>query len=233
VKLACFVLFSLGAVVILPLFYIENTNSEILIESIESKTSAGKKIFNKIKLTSTSTKDVWEMKQNYSKLHGSWDQLKIEVDKTSKPFKASYFQYKDGVESNYRVACYKCHANGPRAIRANYKSKLVENTYLEKLKITLWNLKIKHYGEIETPQDIKLKTKYRKVPLKYIGRKDMKVIASKTCDLCHGDQSYMGRKQLVYQQKTTIKHLILNGEMSPWPLSLSAIEKEELLQNLL
>lgn len=217
----------------LSLLFWMDFKKEVLIESIESKTAEGFHVYNKIQFIPGENKDIWLMKQNHNKLKGQWDELKIEVDKTTKPYQASYFQFEKGVESEYRVACYRCHANGPRAIRPNYKSKLVENDFLDKLTILKWNLVIKHYGKISTPQDIHLNEKQRKTPLKYMGKFDNRKIFAKTCNLCHGKDSYMGRSDLVMQQKGTILHLIRNGDMPPWPFKLSEDDIRELEDQLL
>ena len=202
---------------------------EVLIESFESKTSLGKNVYNKIGLISTKEKDIWLMNQNHSELKGNWDELKIVVDKTKTPYQANFFQLKGNKEIEYRISCFKCHANGPRAIRPNYNSQKVSNNVFDKIQVFLWNLKIKHYGNIQTKQNIKVNNKYRKVPLKHPGFIANKVIKSKTCSLCHGKDSYMGREELRFQQKGTIKHLVETGAMPPWPLNLSMKEKHNLL----
>ncbi|MFT6631031.1 MAG: mono/diheme cytochrome c family protein [Bacteriovoracaceae bacterium] len=221
-----------GVVGILSLHSLILFENEILIESLESNTSDGKKVFNKIKLKVFPEKDIWFMSQNHNELKGDWDQLKITVDKRVKPYKAYFSQLKNGKEVEYRVSCYKCHANGPRAIRANLKSKIVDHSFLDRAQVIAWNFKIKHYGTVETPQNIRLGAKYRKVPLKYEGRVDNKVVNLKTCSLCHSEQSFLGRKNLVLQQKTTILHLVRSGEMPPWPFKLSKEDKIELEKQL-
>jgi hypothetical protein len=221
-----------GAVASLSLHSLTGLEREILIESIESKTSDGQNVYNKIKLSSTPDKDVWLMNQNHTDLKGDWDELKIIVDKKEKPYKAYFSQLQNGKEVNFRVACFKCHSNGPRAIRANFKSNVVSNSIIDRAQIFSWNLKIKHYGTVETPQDIKLGNKFREIPLKYEGRMDNKVINVKTCNLCHTEESILGRKKLVMQQKTTIRHLIKTGEMPPWPFKLTREDKVELERQL-
>jgi hypothetical protein len=225
-------IFISGVIGILSLYFFITFENEILIESVESKTSDGKKVFNKIKLKQFPQKDIWFMRQNHNELKGDWDELKITVDKSVKPYKAYYSQLKNGKEVNYRVACFKCHANGPRAIRANLKSKIVDSNFLDRAQVVAWNLKIKLYGTVETPQNIRVGVKYRKVPLKYEGRMDNKVVNIKTCNLCHSEKSFLGRKNLVLQQKTTILHLVSSGEMPPWPFKLTEQDKIELKKQL-
>jgi hypothetical protein len=49
---------------------------------------------------------------------GSWDQWALVQDKRIEPDVASFFHYEKGkpVLSNARSDCYRCHANGPRAL---------------------------------------------------------------------------------------------------------------------
>ena len=232
-KIASLILISLGVIVNLSLSFLQNMDRQVLIESIESKTSEGDNVYNKIKFLEGDDKDIWLMDQNHSELKGEWDNLKIEIDKTQKPFVARYFQLKNGKQTEFRVACYKCHANGPRAIRANYDSKLVKNSILDKAQIMAWNFKIKHYGTIKTPQNIKLGNEYRKIPLKYAGALDNKIIKAKACIGCHSKESFLGRTELKLQQKTTILHLVKTNQMPPWPLTLSERDKTELMSQLL
>lgn len=211
---------------------IYTAKSEVLIESVESKTGEGKAVYNKIKFMTEENKDIWLMKQNHTDLKGEWDELKIEVDKSSTPYKASYFQLKEGKEIEYRMSCYKCHANGPRLIRANYKSSKVKYSLKDRVTIMLWNLKIKHYGKVQTPQDIRIGSDYRKVPLKHTGRIDNKILNIKTCNLCHGENSFLGRSALVKQQVGTIMHLVKEKQMPPWPFKLSDKEMGSLIKQL-
>lgn len=222
----------LGVTFLVSLSTILKLDKEVVIESIESKTSRGGKVFNKIKLLSDNKEDIWLMKQNHRELKGEWDELKIVVNKTKRPYKAYFSQLKNGIETEFRVSCFKCHANGPRAIRPNLKSKIINNNFVDRILVFAWNLKIKHYGNIESPQNVKLNEKYRKVPLKYEGQLDNKVIKVESCNLCHGTNSYLGRAQLVYQQKATILHLVRTGQMPPWPFKLFKGDQKALEEQL-
>jgi hypothetical protein len=221
-----------GGLIISGLHFLQNLDREVSIQSVESKTSDGKKIYNKIRFSVQKGKDVWLMKQNHNELLGDWDELKIEVDTTKKPYIARYYQIKNEVDIEFRVACYKCHSNGPRAIRADYRSEAVQNSLIDKLQIFALNLKIKHYGEIQTPQNVKIKDIYRKVPLKHTGTLENIIVGTKTCLFCHGSKSYMKRSALRLQQKQTILHLVNTDEMPPWPIKMDAEEKSALLRQL-
>lgn len=211
---------------VFKLLFLKTSNDFIMIESLESKTITGTEVFNKIKFESQNGIDTWSMLQSHSGLHGGdWDELKIEVDTTTSPKVASYFQYKNGVEVEYRVSCFQCHANGPRAIRANYKSLFIKNTIDEKMKIFLWNLKIKHYGTIKTPQNKALTGEFRKVPLMFEGRGDKRKLNLKSCSLCHSEESLLGRTALEMQHLGTIKYLVESKQMPPFPFKISDQDK--------
>lgn len=203
--------------------------NEVFIESIESKTADGKKIYNKIRFIAGEDKDVWLMDQNHPALKEGWDHLKIEVDKTTKPYKAYYYQMdKKGKEVEYRVSCYMCHVNGPRAIRANFASKKTKNNFWDMLTVFYWNLTIKHYGTIETPERNLLHGVVRKVPVKIQHPRYNKVVEPNSCSLCHGKESLMGRSELKSQHRATIMHLVNEGQMPPWPFKLDQSDRVKL-----
>jgi len=73
------------------------TPTEILFESLESKTESNRPVFNKIQLSSTAQQDIWTMKQSHHGLTGQqWDDIKIIVNKKHRPFFASYHQLQNG-----------------------------------------------------------------------------------------------------------------------------------------
>ena len=122
--------------------------SPVLFQSLESKTVTGEAVYNKIKWFSDSDKDIWMMSQSHNGPQfpeEKWDRLAIIVDKKYKT--AQFLQLKPGPlqwtedlvsqQVPYRVSCFMCHANGPRAIRPTGSSLFAE------AKILLWNFKIK------------------------------------------------------------------------------------------
>jgi hypothetical protein len=212
--------FGAGLMGLLFFFYL-NQPYDVLLESIESKTNEGNSVYNKISFAQNQDQDIWYMQQSHKK--GEWDQLKIVVDKTQNPKRAYYYQYKNNQEVKYRVSCFLCHANGPRAIRPNWESKEVNNNIKDKMVVALWNLKIKTYGKIITPQN-----QHIDPPLKYSGKLDTTPLQIKTCQRCHGSENIFGRSALLRQQAGTMLHLVERGEMPPWPYKMSSEEKKYL-----
>jgi hypothetical protein len=197
--------------------------NQVFFESLESKTEKQEPIYNKISLIQEENRDIWKMKQSH---HGpeakEWDTIQIIVDKSSKPYKASYHQLNEkGEEIEYRTSCFRCHSGGPRYIRP--KSKL---SFKEKLQVQKWNWLIKSYGDVETIQA--KETFVRQVPLKEKEQEHQYSLNSKACLSCH----YKGgpRAPLSIAQRGTIKHLVKTGAMPPWPYKLTAKEKAEVKQ---
>jgi hypothetical protein len=203
----------------------------VLFESIESKTIEDHNVYNQVTFESKNNHDIWKMKQNH---HGrayplqQWDDLMIKVDKSSRPYKVSYHQLQNGKEVEFKVSCYFCHSNGPRAIRANYQSTQAPMDLQSKLAIGLMNLKIKTYGKMEIlNENLKIGSKERQTPLKYFGKNELAPLKIASCTMCHNDQ-FWGRGSLTRQQALPIKHLIQKRQMPPWPFSLSKSEKNQI-----
>src|SRR5687768_875551 len=135
-------------------------DQEVFFESKESKTIGRNSVFNKIKLIRLKDKDVWMMNQSHHGPKGlgssSWDRLAIVIDKTQSPKRAQFYQFESGplewkeglVEKPFRVSCFMCHNNGPRAIRPNYNSPLNPTSFKDRPKIYYWNSRMKLYGRI-------------------------------------------------------------------------------------
>lgn len=203
----------------------------VTIESVESKTIEGHEVFNQISFKSQNQQDIWSMKQSHqgrSYPLNQWDELKITVDKTSRPFKVSYSQLQNGKEVEFKVSCYFCHSNGPRAIRPNFESEKAPLDLTSKMALRLFNLKIKTYGKMEIQKtNLKIGTKERTTPLKYFGRNEVAPLQLATCTICHHDQ-FWGRGTLTRQNALPIEHLVKNNLMPPWPFQLSAGEKKQI-----
>jgi hypothetical protein len=207
----------------------------VLFESIESKTIEDHNVYNQVTFESGNNQDTWKMKQSHqgrSYPLKQWDQLMIKVDKTSRPYKVSYHQLQNGKEVEFKVTCYFCHSNGPRAIRANFNSIQAPVDVQGKLAIGLMNLKIKTYGKMEIlKENLKIGSKERLTPLKYFGKNELAPLKISSCSMCH-NETFWGRGTLTRQQALPIKHLIEEGEMPPWPLSLSNSEKKQISEYL-
>ena len=109
--------------------------SEIKIQSKESKTIDGFAVYNSIKLISEKNKDIWMMNQSHFGQNPDptmLDRLVIIVDTSTKPKSAEFYQLPSGKlewsedlrlqKIDYKVSCFMCHANGPRALRPDYKN---------------------------------------------------------------------------------------------------------------
>jgi hypothetical protein len=77
--------------------------------------------------------DVWFLLTKTFK--GSWDQWALVQDKRAEPHLASFFHYEKGkpVISNAAGDCYRCHANGPRALDPARQDLLSGREYLEEV----------------------------------------------------------------------------------------------------
>ncbi|MBA2405059.1 MAG: cytochrome c [Bdellovibrionales bacterium] len=215
------------------IFFLSNQtlNSAITFESIESKTITEHSVYNQVTFESEGDQDIWKMRQSHQgrnlKLK-QWDELLIKVDKSSRPFKVSYLQLQDGKEVEFKVSCYFCHSNGPRAIRPKSGSLLAPLTYTERIQIAFMNFRIKTYGKmIIQKENLKLGNQERITPLKYFGKNELAPLEVAACTMCHHDQ-FWGRGSLTRQQALPIQHLIKKGQMPPWPLTLSPEDKQQI-----
>jgi mono/diheme cytochrome c family protein len=207
-------------------------DSVVLIESRESKTASGHPVYNKISYVSGEYEDVWTMRQSHQGLSmpaDKWDEIRITVDKSQRPYLARFQQIQDGQEVEFKASCFTCHANGPRSIRPNYDSKDVNVDLIDRAKVVLMNLRMKAYGRVEVAlENYKLRGEFREQPFKFFGKADMAPVQIKTCTLCHNSNGVLGRSVLQRQHAGTIRHLVGTGQMPPWPFTLSEAEKKEL-----
>jgi hypothetical protein len=203
------VLFLIVSFSLMGLVFFED--QPILIHSLESKGEKNQDVFNKISYQSSAYEDVWTMRQSHHGLNSKeWDLLKIVIDKTKKPYEVEFFQL-DPVSQKpieYRVSCFNCHSNGPRAIRYDEKVPL---NLKEKWTIFWWNLKIKTYGRVvESSESKKVK---RKIFFQSPEPFERQTLEAKTCLKCHHEQE---RGKLTRQQSETIKFMVQKGFMPPY-----------------
>jgi hypothetical protein len=181
------------------LFFIEGSVSTF--KSFESKTKNGGDVFNQISLIEGKTIDTWKMKQShFGSDFKTWDNIEIRVNKLERS--ATYHQLnKEGEEIDLKTSCFRCHPSGPRAIRP--KGSLSISNRMAILKL---NMKIKSYGDLKAHKSTS---------------KTLKVAS---CVKCH----YKGgpRSELKEEHALTIKHLVDNKQMPPWPYSLSAKDRK-------
>lgn len=199
------------------LFFVEG---EVLFESIESKTALGKPIFNKVELIQKANKDIWKMSQSHHGINSKkWDQVKIIVDKSFTPFRASFHQLDNkGRETEYKTSCFRCHSGGPRLIREKSKHGLKETLLIAK-----WNLLIKSYGEVKNTLNDSIK---REVSFIENIKDSETKLDIESCNNCHGEGAL--RAALTKSQVLTIKHLVKTRQMPPWPYKLNLKDKKKL-----
>jgi hypothetical protein len=222
-------------------FYGTHDTSAIVIESTESKTKDLTSVFNQIKWISTPTKDIWMMNQSHlgrNAKNKQWERLAIVIDKTSPIKTARYYQFEAGPlewsddlinkRTSYRASCFTCHSNGPRAIRPLLGSALAKLSLMEKIKINLWNIKIKTYGRIHYEKSHDVEDKTLHTPFHYSEKDLNRELKVATCVKCHKEEGLFSRGRLVFQQAGTIEAQVANGFMPPPGFSLSKKEKQQL-----
>lgn len=212
-------------------------SDSVLFESEESKTLEGGPVFNRIRWVRGTDEDVWMMQQSH---HGAsapaekWDRLAIVIDKRVTPHTARYLQLEPGplewrpgiLRRPYRVSCFLCHGNGPRAVRP--ASGL---SWTERAQVAFWNLRIQTYGRIRPSPEHEAEdaalVAARKVPFRLRGTLENDRLELAACKRCHFE-GRSGRGSLTRQQTLTIEHLVEQGQMPPWPYTVSARERAKL-----
>jgi len=202
----------------------------ILIESAESKTKEQTPVYNRIEWYSKGDQDVWLMQQSHAGASAKaekWEHLAIVVDHRQTPAVARFYQLDQNQKQiDYRVSCLICHNNGPRAIRPNWSSNEAKVPLIDRMRIYFWNLRIKSYSRIEA-QEAPLR-KPRKVPLSFSGNFNNEKLTLPACARCHQDSGLIGRGYLKRQNAITIRYLLKQGQMPPFPFSISKEEKIKL-----
>ncbi len=211
----------------------------VLLESMESKTTGGGPVFNKIKWFRFQDKDVWMMNQSH---HGSlaeeesWDRLAIVIDKTKFPKTARFYQFEPGPlewreglrERPFEVSCFMCHNNGPRVIRPNYQSPFEPISLKDRLKLSYWNLQIKLYGRVLASPVHDDLDQSQLPPFRFRSTYENEPLQITTCIKCHKESGFLARGLLRRQQLPTIKFMVESGLMPPLGFALTAKEKQEL-----
>lgn len=204
----------------------------VAIESVESKTTWLNPVYNQIQLRTQGTRDVWEMRQSHQGPNApiaQWDHIRIVVDRKTTPAQVSYYQLEHNQPVELKASCYTCHANGPRALRPRLDSPERPLSVLDRATVALMNLRIKSYGPMRIQREsYRLRGEPRKVPLAFFSQHDQAPLRVATCLKCHNTEDRFGRGQLQWQHRTTIRQLVAQGTMPPWPYRLSAEEKTEL-----
>lgn len=216
------------------------SDSLLTLQSLESKTIEGKPVFNQIRWIQEKDRDIWMMNQSHHGPHApseKWDRLAIVIDKTSNPKTATYLQlpagtleWKDELPQQklpFRVSCFMCHTNGPRALRPDPSGQLQLSPF-QKIKLIAWNLRIKTYGRIQENPDHKLTDRTLKIPFRQRHAFDNEPLKIKVCQKCHNEKFWWARGSLTRQNSMTIGFIVENGLMPPPGFVLSAQEEKKL-----
>ncbi|MGZ3695028.1 MAG: hypothetical protein ACXWQO_12810 [Bdellovibrionota bacterium] len=223
-------------------FFLAEDSSSILIESRESKTILGKPVFNRIRKIAAPGKTIYMMNQSHDGVNAApekWERLAIVIDHASKT--AEYFQLESGAlewdpnakQTPLRVACFLCHANGPRGIRPNFHSAEAKISLKNTLRIALWNLVTKTAGRIEASPNEALKDatlRHGQNPFRYRGVIENQTLQVKTCLHCHSNSGFLARGLLTKQNFMAIGFMVKNKEMPPPGFSLSTGERAQVLK---
>ena len=232
------ILLLLGILGVSVLFFVK-INEAVLFLSQESKNAQGGEVYNKLIYFPGSNQDNWMMNQSHQGQWAGaekWDRLAIIIDKTTEPKSARFFQLPPGElvwsedllnqKINYRVSCFLCHSNGPRAIRPKVKDGSMD--FLTIAKITFWNLRIKTYGRI-VEDKVQMKQDQRlQIPFRLQSKIDNEVLEVKICARCHKEKGFFARGRLTRQNAMAIHFMMENKLMPPYGRTLSETEKNQI-----
>jgi hypothetical protein len=212
------------------LFFLLQPNGNVLLQSRESKTATGGPVFNRVHFERREGKEIWMMQQSH---HGAlardenWDRLAIVVDPRSR--QARFYQFEPGPlqweggmrQRPFRVACFLCHVNGPRAIRP---AGVFPLSLSDRLKVLAWNARIVLYGRLlPDPENEKENSGFSFH--KPFAREPLPLRA---CLVCHNDSAW-GRGKLLRQHFMPVRFLVNKGHMPPLGYGLS-LDEERILE---
>lgn len=217
----------------------QSGDQELLIESKESKTINGEPVFNKIRWFKFKDKEIWMMNQSH---HGesaqpqSWDRLAIVVDQTKSPPTAKYFQFEPGPlewrenlpQKSFSVSCFRCHNNGPRAIRPNAESRVSPIDLRKRIRISYLNLRMKMYGRVVPHPSHQFSDAHLQTPYRLPGSFENESLQVPVCLRCHKETGFLARGLLRRQQFPTIRFMIESGAMPPLGFHMSQQERKDL-----
>lgn len=216
------------------IFY-KKSSKEILIESQESKTQEDQPVFNKIKYIKDGDRDIWMMNQSHSGLAAgasAWERLAIVVSGAE----VSFYQFESGPlewsdelkqkQRPYRVSCFMCHSNGPRALRPAQDRVVL--TWSEKVQVFFWNLRIKTYGRLQESSEMKEADQVRMTPFRYQAELDNEPLSIQSCSKCHNESGFLSRGSLTRQNRGTIRFMVAHHQMPPPGFSLTQQDEKQL-----
>ncbi len=212
-------------------------NNEVFIQSLESQTIDQNPVFNKIKFDPGINRDIWMMNQSHYGARADskdWERLAIVVDKSQNT--ALFLQLPPGElkwtddllnqQKNFRVSCFVCHASGPRAIRPDFKG--IKVSMFDRVRLFIWNLRIKTYGPIKEHPHHKHSDTKLDVPFRHRAQLDNETLNVRVCTKCHSGNGLLSRATLTRQNAITIKFMVEYGHMPPLGFAIDEIEKDQI-----
>jgi len=206
----------------------------VLFQSLESKTVENAPVFNRIKFFPGWQRDIWMMNQSHHGADapaGRWDRLAIVIDKKGKtarfyqlpPGKLEWDESLPGQAIPYRVSCFICHPNGPRAVRPD--SAGLSLSPFTKWKVSWWNLRVRMYGRIHEAPEQAIADAQLRVPFRHRAPLDNDELHVKACAKCHNENA---RGPLTRQNALTIQFMLEKDLMPPSGRRLSEKDRRSL-----
>ena len=234
-----------GASLSLGSLYISGLdNGAVFIESDESRTTENGSVFNQIRFQQRADQDIWMMNQSHQGLNAaqpSWDRLAIVVDKAKSPPTARFYQLEPGAldwdpnarKREFRVSCFLCHSNGPRNIRPNKNSNEVPLRFMDKVRIQIWNLRMKSYGRVvyDPVHDDRDKTALS--PFRIRSAFENEKLEVGACTKCHNETGRFARGFLTRQNAPTIEFMLAKQHMPPFWFGVSEGDRRQIGEFLL
>ncbi len=230
------ILFVPGSLAAAGLLFFAKSHGPVEIESLESKSNTGGPVFNRIWREVRGPLDIWLMQQSHlgpDGLHEGWDRLAIVVNRDSSTTK--FYQLVPGnlrwsereKEIPFKVACFLCHANGPRAIRPNMASLTMPFSWKAWTQVFVWNLRIKTYGPLAPDPSLLLPAAKFRAQGAYANEP----LPAKICALCHNNH-WWGRGQLLRQHFMPIRFMLQSRNMPPPGIPLSEGDRKSIAEFL-
>lgn len=203
-----------------PTYLLATDQQEVLIQSLESRTSQNEAVYNKIKYIRQNDREIWMMNQSHAGLvadETKWERLAIIIQNNQVSFyqiEAGPLEWSDELlkkQVPYRATCFACHNNGPRAIRPDQEG--VKLSFIDQTRIFFWNIRIKLYGHLSESSEMKMLDPSRQVPFKHRNEFDLQTLEAETCLKCHNENK---RGRLTRQQSGTIEFMVKRGFMPPF-----------------
>mgnify|MGYP001016401243 CR=1 FL=1 len=221
----------IGSLAALPLallalaMALELDERPLAFASRESKTRAGATVYNEVRRRRSGGRELWVMRQSHDGPtldRARQDLLLIEVDPDRGTADFAQLRPSEGdpvpgetrEAAPFRASCFRCHPSGLRALRPDFDDPRVQVSTWDRLRLAAWNLRIKAYGRLRAEAAAGSNGVFRSER-----RFDRETLKAETCLRCHSEGG--PRAPLERQHTETIRHLVSEGEMPPFPFALS------------